>query len=105
MTASELELLGGAALSLIFGLVPGISDWYNALDKVRKLDVMIAAILILSLGLFGLSCAGYLNVLFPSVDIPCTVPGGLKLLEAIILVAISNQGTFQLFTKRFRKVR
>ena len=41
--------LAGAILALLFGYVPGLRQWYEALEPTRKALVMAGALLALSL--------------------------------------------------------
>lgn len=103
MTANELAAIGGALLSVLVEIVPGFSKWYDARDKVVQRDIMIGLLLLASAGVFGLSCAKVLGVILPNASITCDVPGAVKLLTAFLFAVASNQGTYQLVVKRFKR--
>ena len=42
--------LAGAILALLFGYVPGLRQWFEALDGVRKAQVMAGLLLLAAAG-------------------------------------------------------
>lgn len=94
MSAEELSMMAGALLSLLFAYVPGLSGWFDKLDTVYKRLIMGASLLTVSLGMFGLSCAGLLDVA------TCDKMGAFNMLNLFIRAMVANQGTYQLFVKK-----
>ena len=107
LTADQLGILVGTALTLAFSYIPGLDGWY---EKVGRRDGstdeendkrnsafkrMIMGILVVGFGIaiFGLSCT---NVL-PWVA--CTRAGAFSVVTVVFHTLISNQGVYQL-TKR-----
>ena len=60
MTPEQLASIAGIALSLVFSYVPGASDWYAGLNPIPKRLVMAGSLLVVSVAVFGLSCASLL---------------------------------------------
>ena len=89
MTPETLSATAGIALSLAFAYIPGLSTWYEALDPTRKRLVMLLALVLVSLGAFGLACFGWAEL-----PVTCDQPGVLGLLQALILTLVANQATF-----------
>lgn len=94
MSAEELSMFAGALLSLTFAYVPGLSEWFDNLDSVYKRLIMGASLLIISFGVFGLSCAGLLDVA------SCDKMGIFNMLNLFIRAMVANQGTYQLVVKK-----
>ena len=56
MENNLLVMIAGVVLSLAFGYVPGLREWYAALDGVRKAQVMAGVCLASAVGVFAASC-------------------------------------------------
>jgi len=78
MTAEMISASAGILLSLVFSYVPGLSDWFNALDGAHKRLVMLAALVL------------------PA----CSQAGLLSLLEALIAALVANQATYMISPKK-----
>lgn len=86
MTVDFISYASGIALSLILGFAPKIKEAYNKLDSYQKQLVMLGLALIISLGIFGLSCAGWAEGLgLPVLD--CSTNGFQQLLKLFGQVA------------------
>jgi hypothetical protein len=97
MNSSELSLLLGTALSLIFTFVPSLSGWYEALEAKQRSQVMAIGVIIISIGLVGASCAGL------DGSVSCTkdgVTGFLKTATVNALLALASNQTTHTLTKR-----
>lgn len=88
MNAEFLSMIAGILLSLLFSYVPGASDWYGALDGVRKRLVMLGLLFIAAAGAFALSCAGIYDFA------ACDQAGAVQAVEAFIAALIANQTTY-----------
>lgn len=88
MNAEFLSMIAGILLSLLFSYVPGASDWYGALDGVRKRLVMLGLLFLAAVGAFALSCAGIYDFA------PCDQAGAVQAVEAFIAAVIANQTTY-----------
>lgn len=93
MNAQTLSLLAGAVLSLAFAYIPGLESEYQKLDSTRKRLVMAAALLAVTLVIFGLSCAGVKNY------VACDQSGAWGLVEVYLLALVANQSAYAI-TKR-----
>lgn len=94
MSVEKLSMLAGALLSLLFAYVPGLSGWFDKLDSVYKRLIMAASLLIVAFGVFGLSCAGLLDLA------SCDKLGAFDVLNMVILAMVANQGAYQLLVKK-----
>ena len=90
MSHETLSAVAGILLSLAFSYIPGLSDWYQALNGVYKRLVMLACLLLVSLGAFGLSCSGWWAF------VSCDRAGIVGLIEAFIMAVVANQSAYPL---------
>ncbi len=90
MTSDQLSALAGVALSLAFSYLPGLRDWYAGQEAQSKALVMLAALAVVCLLAFGLSCAGLQQI------VPCSQPGAWSLVTAFVAAAVANQATYSL---------
>ena len=88
MENNMLATLAGVLLSLAFGYVPGLRDWYGAQDGIRKAQVMAAALLLAGAGVYVTSCYT------PFTAVTCDEAGFWELVEMFIAALIANQATF-----------
>lgn len=98
MASEWLSRAAGVLLSLVFAYVPGLSDWYQTLDGTRKRVVMLGALALTCVLLFGASCAGWTD------QVACTQQGASGLLRIAVDVFIANQTTYLLAPKRSSEV-
>ena len=100
LDTAGLSLIAGAALSLLFTFVPGLSDWYATLEPKVKAQAMAFVLLIVSIGIVLVSCFGLV------VTVPCTQEGivnfALNTVIAAILALTANQAMYSL-TKAAKK--
>jgi len=90
MTDNLLVGIAGIMLSLAFGYVPGLSDWYSALDGVRKAQVMAVLLLAAAVGVFLAGCYS------PWQAVSCDEAGMWGLVELLITALVANQATYQI---------
>jgi hypothetical protein len=88
-----LAAIAGVVLSLLFSYVPGMREWFDALEGTYKRLLMLALLAIVSVGIFVLGCAGVVQ------GIPCTQDGGWQLLQLFIAAAIANQTAYSFAPK------
>lgn len=88
MTAEQLSAIAGVILSLAFSYLPGLAPWFDKLDPTVKRLVMALLLLAVSVGAFGLSCAGVVNAA------TCTQAGAWSLLNVFIAALVANQATY-----------
>ncbi len=94
MSAEQLAAIAGVILSLIFSYIPGISDWYSALEATQKRLVMAVLLLAVAGGVFGGSCGGIW------ATVTCDKSGALGLVSAVIAALVANQATYQLSPRK-----
>ena len=95
MTSDQLSAAAGVALSLAFSYVPGLREWFAGLDGEHKRLFMLAALIIVSLGSFALTCGGLLG----GTAIQCSKDGAVNLLWAFVAATIANQAAFLISPK------
>lgn len=91
------ELLAGAAgvlMSLIASYVPGVREWFAALDASRKRLVMLGALAAVAIGATALSCAGVLSV------VECSQGGVIALATNFLAALVANQSTYLVSPKK-----
>ena len=94
--SNVVVLVAGAILSLLFGYVPGLRQWFEALDGVRKAQVMAGLLLLAAAGAFGASCYT------PWIVVECTEAGFWQLVELFIMALVANQATYTLAVRPSR---
>jgi len=90
MENNLLVMIAGVVLSLAFGYVPGLREWYAALDGVRKAQVMAGVLLVAAGGVFAAACYS------PWKLATCDEAGFWQLVELFIAALIANQATYQI---------
>jgi hypothetical protein len=90
MTATTLTVIAGAVLSLLFSYIPGMNTWYAGLNETYKRLIMLGCLVLVTGGIFGLSCTGWWSF------VTCDKVGALQVINALVLAAAANQGAFKL---------
>jgi len=90
MDEKLLSLLAGIALSLGFSYIPGLKEWFEKQETRIKRLVMVGALLVISGGIFGLSCSGWWSW------VSCDQAGVKGLVEGFVYALIANQSTYTL---------
>lgn len=88
--------IAGLVLSLAFGYVPGLRPWYEALDSVRKAQVMGALLVLAALLIYGGACYT------PWQAVVCAEEGFWALVKLLGLALFANQSTYLLAVKPTR---
>ena len=90
--------IAGVALSLIFGYVPGARSWFEALDGVRKAQVMAGLLIVAAAAVYGAACYT------PWQALECTEGGFWELARLLGLALFANQATYSIAVKPTRTV-
>lgn len=90
ISSEDISMAAGVLLSLGFSYLPGLKEKFASLSATRKRLLMLALLVVVTGGIFGLSC---LN--FPQPG-PCDQSSALVLVRALILAAIANQSAYAL---------
>lgn len=98
MTPQILSTSAAVVLSLCFSYVPGLAGWYASLEATRKRLVMLAMLLLVTAGAFGIACAGWGEAL--NLQLTCDQPGVISLLQSLVLALAANQSTYLITPKR-----
>jgi len=80
-TPEKLVGIGAVLLALLFDWLPGLAPWYDKLKDGQKRGLMAILLLLLSLGAFGMTCAGWIKTGW--------VCSGLGLLDPVYLWILS----------------
>ena len=93
MTVESLSMVAGVVLSLVWSYIPGAQGWFDKLAPNYKRLVMLASLLVVAGGVFGLACMGRLDA------VACDGDGAWQLVELFVLAAVANQGAYMLTPK------
>jgi len=91
MTSELLAGISGILLSLAFTYIPGLNEKYAGLSRQQKSLIMLGLLVLAALGVFGLSCAKWVEV-----GITCDEAGALALAKILIAAVIANQAAYQI---------
>lgn len=89
LTSEILVSIAGVVLSLLFSYIPGLRVWFAALISEKKQLIMLAVLIIVTGGVFGLGCAGILDI-----GLACDKGGVIALVRLLIVALIANQSTY-----------
>jgi hypothetical protein len=103
MTSEMLVGATGILLSLLFSYIPKLNTWFGSQTEEYKKLFMLCALLVITLGIFGLGCAGVLAQL-TGVAVACTWSSALDLVRLFVVAAIANQAAFR-FSPRTQPVK
>ena len=95
MTAEVLSSIAGIVLSLVFSYVPGISDWFGKLEATYKRLVMLALLVVVGIGVFGVTCWGIVKT-----GITCDQAGAIGLVKVLVVALVANQSTYLISPRR-----
>ena len=98
MTPQTISTTAAVLLSLLFSYVPGLSGWYAALDATHKRLIMLALLVLVAGGAFGLACTEW-SAYF-ALELTCDQPGAVVLLQSLALALAANQSTYLIAPKR-----
>lgn len=90
---TEILLVSGAAISIIFEWFPWVSQKYNTLSEEWKKAVMAVVLFLATAGILGAACLGKSDV------VACNQAGIWDALGAYVIVLAGNQAT-HLLTKK-----
>ncbi len=93
MEGNLLMMVAGVVMSLVFAYVPGLHEWYQALDGVRKGQVMLLALLAAAVVILVGSC--YLRYAW----ITCDETGWKQLAAMFLYGLMANQAAYLVAVK------
>ena len=96
MESNIVAGIAGVALSLIFGYVPGARQWFEALEPVRRAQVMGGLLILAALIIYGGACYT------PWQAVECAEAGFWKLAELLGAALLANQAAYPLLVKPTR---
>ena len=96
MENNAIAGFAGLLLSLLFGYVPGLRDWYEALDGIRKAQVMGILLILAAVLMFLLACYT------PYQWATCSGEGAWQLVELLFYALVANQATYVLAVRPTR---
>lgn len=86
-----LVSLAGVVLSLAFSYIPGLRVKFAALESDVKRLIMLGLIVVIAAAIFGLKCAGILEI-----GVACDKIGLQQMVWYVILGIIANQSAYQI---------
>ena len=98
MSATELSLIAGATLSLLFSYVPGLKDWFAPLQPAHKQLIMLGLLVLVAGAVYGLACAGWGTAW--GVAVTCDQAGLQALVTSLLLAIVANQGVYSITPRR-----
>lgn len=101
MSVELLVMIAGSLLSLAVRYVPQLRERYDRLDAEGKARVMAVALVLVTLGVFGLACANLL-VLF-GLEVACTAASAVQLIQLLFLALMANQSTYMIAVRPAKK--
>jgi hypothetical protein len=93
ITPEMLVGLGAVVLAVLFDWVPKLQTWYDNLGNGQKRGLMAGLLVILTGGVFGLRCAGWIQTGWA-----CNGDGIQNAVYLLVLAVAINQG-FHSLTK------
>ena len=93
MNSEQLSAIVAGVLSLAFSYIPGVSVWFDGLQKEYKQALMGTLLVLSAAAVFGLSCAGLLD------SVACTKDGAIGFLSVLLSALFANQSVY-LLTKK-----
>lgn len=97
MSAEQPAAIAAVVLSLGFSYVPGLSGWYEKLDKAVKQAVMGGLLIVIAVAVYALACAGFAADF--GLAVTCDRPGALVLVNALIAALVANQSAYLITRK------
>lgn len=98
LNADVLAGLAGALISLGCSYLPGVSARWDALDGAWKRLAMAIMLIVVSVVIVALSCAGVLQ------GVECSQKGVWAVLSALFSALVVNQSTYALAGKKSDKI-
>ena len=89
LTSELLVSLAGIVLSLLFSYIPGLRVWFAALTSEKKQLIMLGLLVLVTGGVFGLGCAGILDI-----GLACDKGGVIAIVKLLVAGIIANQATY-----------
>jgi hypothetical protein len=99
ISAEDISMAAGVLLSLGFSYVPNLKDKFSELSPTFKRLVMLALLVFITGGVFGLICLG------AEAGSPCGRNSAWRLLRALILAIIANQSAYSLSPRLEARIR
>lgn len=96
MDSNIVAAIAGVLLSVGFGYIPGLRPWYEALDSVRKAQVMAGLLIVAAAAVFGAACYT------PWQALECTQGGFWELVRLLGVALFANQATYSIAVKPTR---
>ncbi len=87
-----LAVIAGTLLSVAFGYIPKLKDWYSAKDPQTQAAIMGLLLLVSVIAIFLANCGAFLVV----VNLTCTKQGAVDALWYFFYALMANQGTFMI---------
>jgi hypothetical protein len=100
MNAQMLASILAVLLALALSYAPKFGSWFNAQPSETKVQVTGAGLILITVAIFGLSCAGFAVQL--GLSVICDQAGAFSLGQVLITALIANQSAYSLFVRPFK---
>lgn len=97
-TVEYLAGVIGILFSMAFSFIPGLREWFDALDPWKKVGITIGLAVLVSAAVFGISCWT------PYAYVTCDWAGVSKLVDVFVAYLLANQLTY-VITHKVRPTR
>lgn len=94
ITADFISSVAGILLSLVFSYIPGLNTAFAKLDTGKQRLIMLASLVVVSLALVGISCAGFAKDL--GIALTCDRSGFVLVAQAFVFSLIANQAAYSI---------
>jgi hypothetical protein len=101
MSAEKVVMVAAAVMSIIFNYFPIVAKWYEEKSGTQKRQIMGAWLLIVTAGIFAISCVPALIDLATQFDIvvECSTESAYQLIYLYLLAITANQAVWLLSPK------
>src|SRR5690349_2479359 len=104
MSTEKLIAVAAGVLSILFTYLPALRAWYQKKDGVEKRQIMAVWLLIITVGVFAMSCVPALIPLATHIEIlvACTAKSAYELIYLYLIAITVNQAVYLISPKHER---
>lgn len=103
ITPELIAAVAGVVLSLAASYLPGFSTWHDGLSPDDRRRLMLGVLLVVTLAMFGIGCAGWQEQF--NISVSCTLDGAFDLFWAFFYAVTANQATYMITPRKGIRAR